>query len=85
MIITKKTIKEQIAGLEYYVLEYKKQIDYLCEEAEKNGLIVYRDGDFVEIHNKDYTHPYLVSDYLSRARGTIIGLQLAIDQLKKLL
>lgn len=38
MIITKRAIKKQIAKLEDYILEYKDQIDHLCDEAEKLDL-----------------------------------------------
>lgn len=87
MIITKRAIKKQIAKLEDYILEYKDQIDHLCDEAEKAGFIVLKDGDFIYVYYSDYTQAWAscISCKLSYLRGSIDSLQLSIDNLRGLL
>lgn len=84
-MITKKTIQKQIEELERYILWYRKHIEHFCDDAEKAGFVVYKDGDYAAIYCKNYTQISSVTNDLSRTKGTIDGLQMAIDQLKKLL
>ena len=60
-------------------------MDHFCDDAEKAGFAVYKNGDYSAIYYKNYTQICPASNELSRMKGTIDGLQMAIDQLKKLL
>ena len=84
-MITKKTIQKQIEVLENYILGYREQIKHVCDAAEERGCLVYKYGDFCSVFYKDYTPAAIITSDLDRLHGRIIGLQLAINQLKELL
>lgn len=84
-MITKKTIQKQIEELEDYVLGYREQITHICDAAKERGFLVYTNGDYSAIYYKDYTQASIITNDLERLHGRIIGLQMAIDQLKNLL
>lgn len=84
-MITKKTIRKQIEELEYVIFWNKEHINCLCDTAEKAGFIVCKDDYAVTVYHKNHIRAnYIMSD-LDRTNGEIIGLQMAIDQLKNLL
>lgn len=84
-MITKKTIQRQIDKLEHEIMLYRVQIANLCDGAKERGFIVYKDGDYSAIYHNDYTQEPCMSSDLARMKGTINGLQIAIDQLETLL
>ena len=82
-MMTKKKINEMIKDLEYYQDLCRNDINNYLKIAKELGYIVHTYEDIVTVYTPDYRPVPSMQTSLDRSRGTIYGLEYAIEKLKE--